>query len=293
MAVGVIDVGSNSVRLLVATLQQRELIRLREERERIGLGDDVERFGAIYPEKLARTTAAARKYASIARQLGVERLEVLVTAPGRQSANANELVRELAEAAGVSVRVLSAEEEGRLAYEGAAGALGQLPVTLAVCDVGGGSTEAVVGVRDRGPVWFRSFDIGAVRLTRRCFDTDPPTLIALDEARDAVAAALTGAVPPLCERSLATGGTPRALRRIAGEMLGTDELDAVLQIVTAAPARAVAERFGIDRRRARLLPAGVLILAAVQRRLVVPIEVSSAGLREGAVLGLLSEAAAA
>lgn len=293
MAVGVIDVGSNSVRLLVATLQQRELIRLREERERIGLGDDVERFGAISPEKLARTTAAAKKYASIARQLGVERLEVLVTAPGRQSANANELVRELAGAAGVSVRVLSAEEEGRLAYEGAADAIGQLPETLAVCDVGGGSTEAVVGVRDRGPVWLRSFDIGAVRLTRRCFDTDPPTRVTLAEARDVVAAALTGAVPPLCERSLATGGTPRALRRIAGEMLGTDELEAVLQIVTAAPARAVAERFGIDRRRARLLPAGVLILAAVQRRLVVPIEVSAAGLREGAVLGLLSEAAAA
>jgi exopolyphosphatase / guanosine-5'-triphosphate,3'-diphosphate pyrophosphatase len=293
VAVGVIDVGSNSVRLLVATLQRRALVRLREERERIGLGDDVERVGAISAEKLARTAAAAKKYASIARELGVERLEVLVTAPGRQSANASELVRELAGAAGVPVRVLSAEEEGRLAYEGAADALGELPETLAVCDVGGGSTEAVVGVRDRGLVWFRSFDVGAVRLTRRCFDADPPTRAALEEARDAVAAALTGAVPPLCERSLATGGTPRALRRIAGEMLGTKELDAVLETVTAAPARAVAERFGIDRRRARLLPAGVLILAAVQRRLVVPIEVSSAGLREGAALGLLAEAAAA
>jgi exopolyphosphatase / guanosine-5'-triphosphate,3'-diphosphate pyrophosphatase len=293
VAVGVIDVGSNSIRLLIAALQRRDLVRLREERSRIGLGEDVERGGAISAAKLVKAATAAATYASLAREYGVARLEVLVTAPGRQSSNSAELVRALAAATGASVRVLSAEEEGRLAYEGALLGLDGWPETLAVCDVGGGSTETVVGLRESGPVWLRSFDVGAVRLTQRCLASDPPTDAALHEARLAVAAALEGAVPPLCERALATGGTPRALRRIVGRILGPDELNAALRVASAAPARAIAAEFGIDRRRARLLPAGIVILAAVQRRLVVPLEVSPFGLREGAALDLLAEPAAA
>jgi exopolyphosphatase/guanosine-5'-triphosphate,3'-diphosphate pyrophosphatase len=293
VAVGVIDVGSNSVRVLVATLQGGTLVALCEERVRLSLGDDVEQFGRISREKLRKTARAARRYARLARERGVERLDVFVTAPGRQSANARELVRELGFATAAPVRVLSAEEEGRLAYEGASAGLSEQPRTLAVCDVGGGSTEAVVGVHDRGPVWARSFDVGAVRLTRRFFADDPPGPAPMIEARTAVESALAGAVPPLCERALVTGGTPRALRKIVGDTLAAAELDAALRAVSAAPARIVAADFGIDRRRARLLPAGILILAAVQRRLVVPLDVSSAGLREGAALGLLAEAAAA
>jgi exopolyphosphatase/pppGpp-phosphohydrolase len=293
VVVGVIDVGSNSVRVLVATVQSGTLVALCEERVRLSLGDDVEQFGRISREKLRKTARTARRYARLARERGVERLDVVVTAPGRQSANARELVRELGFATAGPVRVLSAEEEGGLAYVGASAGLPEQPRTLAVCDVGGGSTEVVVGVHDRGPVWTRSFDVGAVRLTRRFFADDPPEPDAMIEARAAVESALAGAVPPLCERALATGGTPRALRKIVGNSLTAAELDAALRTVSAAPARVVAADFGIDGRRARLLPAGILILAAVQRRLVVPLDVSSAGLREGAAIGLLAEAAAA
>ncbi len=293
MAVGVIDVGSNSVRLLVATLRRGDLVPVREERARLGLGDDIERLGGISAAKLARAGRTARTYAEIARKHGVDRLEVLVTAPGRQSANASALIDELVRATRTTVRVLTAEDEGRLAYEGAAAGLAELPTTLAVCDVGGGSTETVTGVHDRGPVWFRSFDVGAVRLTRRCLAGDPPSEAALDQARAVVDEALAGAVPPICERALATGGTPRALRKIVGDTLGPAELEAALRTVTTVSARVVAADFGVDRRRARLLPAGIVILAAVQRRLVVPVEVSQSGLREGAIFALIAEQAAA
>jgi exopolyphosphatase / guanosine-5'-triphosphate,3'-diphosphate pyrophosphatase len=293
VAVGVIDVGSNSVRLLIAVLDRGMLVPVCEERARLGLGDDVERLGAISAEKLARTASAARKFATIAREHRVDQLQVVVTAPGRQSTNSQLLVDELIRATGAVVRVLSAEEEGRLAYEGAAAGLLVHPRMLAVCDVGGGSTEAVVGVPDRGPVWLRSFDVGAVRLTRRCLATDPPARTALAEARLAIDTVLAGAVPPLCERALATGGTPRALRRIVGETLGANALDDVFEILAERPARAIAAAFGIDRRRARLLPAGTLILRALQSRLVVPLEVSQSGLREGAALALFAEEAAA
>jgi exopolyphosphatase/guanosine-5'-triphosphate,3'-diphosphate pyrophosphatase len=293
VAVGVIDVGSNSVRVLIATLQGGTLVPLSEERVRLSLGDDIERFGRISREKLRKTARAAHKHALLARERGVERLDVVVTAPGRQSMNAQELVCELAVATHASVRVLSAEEEGRLAYEGAAAGLSHTPRALAVCDVGGGSTEVVVGVHDRGPVWARSFDVGAVRLTRRCLADDPPRPAAITEARAGVDSALAGAVPPLCERALVTGGTPRALRRIVGDTLTAAELDAALQAVSSVPARVVADEFGIDRRRARLLPAGIVILSAVQRRLIVPLEVSPTGLREGVALQLLARAEAA
>lgn len=293
MDVGVIDVGSNSVRLLLATVRGGGLLPLAEERVRLGLGEDVERLGAVSPAKLAKAARAVSEYAQLSRANGVERLEVVVTAPGRQSANATELVRALAAAAALPVRILSAEDEGRFAYEGAAAALPRLPKTLAVCDVGGGSTEIVTGVRTGGPVWLRSFDLGAVRLTRRLLGGDPPGEKALERTRVEIDDTLAGAVPPLCERALAAGGTPRALRRVVGETLGHAQLDEALCAVLSAPARTVASRFGIDRRRARLLPAGILILAAIQRRLVVPLEVSPSGLREGVALALLAEAAAA
>jgi exopolyphosphatase / guanosine-5'-triphosphate,3'-diphosphate pyrophosphatase len=293
MDVGVIDVGSNSVRLLLATVRGGGLVPLAEERVRLGLGEDVEQHGGVSRAKLAKAARAVREYARLSRAHGVERLEVIVTAPGRQSANASELVRALAAAAAAHVRVLSAEDEGRFAYEGAAAALPRLPKTLAVCDVGGGSTEIVAGVRSSGPVWLRSFDLGAVRLTRRLLTGDPPGEKALGRARAEIDRTLAGAVPPLCERALAAGGTPRALRRVVGRTLGREQLDEALRAVVSQPARAVASRFGIDRRRARLLPAGILILAAIQERLVVPLEVSPSGLREGVALALLAEAAAA
>ena len=293
MAVGVIDVGSSSVRLLVAVIDRGTVASVCEERARLALGDDVERLGRISAVKLGDVARTARSFALIAREHRVDQLEVLVTAPGRQSANSQQLVDELVQATGALARVISAEEEGRLAYEGAVAGLPVLPRMLAVCDVGGGSTEAVVGMPDRGPVWLRSFDVGAVRLTSRYLATNPPARTALAEAARAVDTALAGAVPPLCERALATGGTPRALRRIVGETLGADELDDALETLLERPARAIAAAFGIDRRRAGLLPAGTLILRALQRRLVVPLEVSQLGLREGAALALFAEEAAA
>jgi exopolyphosphatase/pppGpp-phosphohydrolase len=115
----------------------------------------------------------------------------------------------------------------------------------------------------------------------------------LDAARAEVAAVLERLTPPLPQCALATGGSARALRKLVGSNLGPDELEAALAISLARPAVKVAKAFGIDRERARTLPAGVLILSAVQERLSVPLQVVRAGLREGAVLALLQEAAAA
>ena len=94
-------------------------------------------------------------------------------------------------------RVVSPEEEGRLAYEGAVAAFPDLPATVAVCDVGGGSTEIAVGTPDAGPAWLVSLDIGSLRLAHRFLEADPPGKKALAAAHADVAETLEGITPPL------------------------------------------------------------------------------------------------
>ncbi len=292
MRVGVIDVGSNTVRLLVAARAGSALVPLREQRAFLGLGEEIESYGYISEAKLCETARCVGEQAAAARELGLHQLEVVVTAPGRQSANAGDLVSALRSAAGAAVRVLAPEEEGRLAFAGALAGVDDLPETVAVADVGGGSTEVVVGT-PLGPAWERSLDLGSVRLTHRLELDDPPGKAALAEARNEARRATAGLTPPLPKLALATGGTARALRKIAGRQLGRKQLEATARVLCERTSEDVARRWDIDPRRARTLLAGCLILAELQERLAVPFAVARTGLREGVALELLAELAAA
>lgn len=293
MTVGIVDVGSNTVRLLVAAAGDEGLMPVEEAREHLFLGEDVERDGRLSSPRIAEAARCTAGYADLARGRGAREVQVLVTAPGRQSANAKKLVRKLAAATGAPVRILSADEEGRLAFAGAVAAASDLPGTVAVCDVGGGSAEAVVGTPEGGPAWTRSLDIGAVRLTERFLAGDPPGKRALAAARDEVERHLDGFAPPLPQAALATGGTARSVRKLVGRELEAGEFEAALRILGKRHSSKVAKTFGLHEHRARTLPAGVVILSCLQARLGVPLEVSRAGLREGAALELLSRQAAA
>jgi exopolyphosphatase / guanosine-5'-triphosphate,3'-diphosphate pyrophosphatase len=293
MNVAIIDVGSYTVRLLVGRRHRDGVEALHESRATLGLGAEIERAGSIPVHKLDETARRVRAYSRSARKLGVETLQVIVTAPGRQSANTGELLRALREAAGVEAQVLSSSEEGRLAFVGAVSSAELEAESIAVCDIGGGSTEVVVGTRTEGPAWVRSFDVGALRLTNRLDLRDPPSRKTLAAAEAEVEHMLAGFSPPLPQAALATGGTARALRKLVGPVLGAEDLSAALGILAKRPSARVARTFGIDPGRARTLPAGAAILVAVQKRLGVPIEVARTGLREGAVLALLEQAVAA
>ena len=157
MRVGVIDVGSNTIRLLVTERRGGELEPVEEEKSYVGLGAEILRHGSIGAPKLAEAVAVARAQAAAARAAGSELLEVVVAAPGRQAANADELVHELARATRAPVHSLSADDEAALAY---AGAVAQSDVdagtVVAVVDVGGGSTEIAVGAPPSPPAWLRS-----------------------------------------------------------------------------------------------------------------------------------------
>ncbi len=284
--VGVIDVGSNTVRLLVAEHGRTVLT----DREMLRLGADIERHGSVPADKLDLVADVVAGYAAEAREAGVAALEVLIASPGRQAANGADLLGRLEEAAGFPARVLSAVEEGHLAFVGAL-ANANVPArrTVAVVDVGGGSAQVVVGSRQAGPQWARSIDLGSQRLTSRLLAGDPPGAAAVGAARAEVERYLDGFDPPTPRVALAVGGSARAVKRLVGPRLGPDELREALKIVAKAPAAELVERYDVSVPRAPTLAAGAVILAELQGRLQVPLKVVRGGLREGAIAALAAE----
>jgi exopolyphosphatase/guanosine-5'-triphosphate,3'-diphosphate pyrophosphatase len=293
MRVGVVDVGANTARLLVADVVDGRPVPVRETRAPIGLGDEIERRGAISASKLDKVAAAVGEAVDTAQTAGAERVTVLVTSPGRQSANGDELARVIARHSGVRVRLLTAAEEAWLAY---AGALATRPAdepSVAVCDVGGGSAQIAVGQSQASPRWIRSIDVGSLRLTRRFVESDPPRRRELADARAAVDELLDSIEPPPVASARATGGTARALQKLVGSTLGAPELDEALTVVSQRKVKDIERRYGVPRWRARLLPAGLTILSALHDTLGVELEVARGGLREGAALELAEHLRAA
>lgn len=283
MPVGVVDVGSNTVRVVVSD-GGRTLL---SEREMLRLGADIELHGAIPEDKLERTAHVVAGFTADARSAGATTVEILIASPGRQAANGARLVDVLQGASGCPARVLSSAEEGQLAFLGALSCV-SVPRSrlVAVVDVGGGSAQVVVGTRKDGPSWTASIDIGSQRLTSRILGGDPPGAAAVRSGRAEAERYLEDVEPPAVRTALAVGGSARALKRMAGSRLGAGELRDVLARLAETPTAAVAAQYGIGPERARTLAAGACILAAVQERLGTPLRVQRGGLREGALLTL-------
>ena len=293
MRSAIIDVGSNTVRLLVAERTADGLQPLREDKAQVSLGAEVARSGRISDEKLHETGRYAREFAAVARSLGCERIETLVTAPGRQSDNAGALLHVLGVAVGQAARVVSAEEEGRLAYVGARAAT-PLPGDVAVVDIGGGSTELMGGVDPARPDWLLSLDIGSQVLTARHFDDELPRRCAIAACREEIAAAFASVTTPSVAAALATGGSARALRRVVGSrLLGPDDLECAVRRLSKRTPREASRAFGLDDGRGRVVLAGALLAIETQRVLGVPLEVARGGIREGAALEIGASVSAA
>ena len=285
MRVAVIDIGSNTARLLVADVDET-VEPVRAERAYLGLAADILRHGAVSPGKLEDAATVAGRYARLAARLDADAVAAVVTAPGRQGRASTELVAALGKAVGSPVRVLTAEEEGRFAFVGATARLEPDGGIVAVCDVGGGSTELVVGTVLLGPAWVRSADIGSLRLTRVCLNADRAGTKAVDRARQIVERELQEFAAPRADVALAVGGSARAAAKIAGRRLGREELEDVITMASRTPPAKLARAFGFDAARAETLLAGAIILSAVAERLDAPLRLGQGGLREGIALTL-------
>jgi exopolyphosphatase/guanosine-5'-triphosphate,3'-diphosphate pyrophosphatase len=289
MRVAVIDVGSNTARLLVAEVADG-IEPVREEKAFLGLAADIVAHGEIRRRKLRLAANVVRRYAAIAERLEVAAIEAVVTAPGRQGRSGAALVRELERASSAPVRVLSPVEEGRLAFAGALARARELPGVVAVCDVGGGSTELAVGTGGLGATWVRSADVGSLRLTRSFLRGDPPGAGEIAAVREAAREALAGFAPPPADVAIAVGGSARAAAKLVGRTLGADDLEVVVELAARRSSAKLARIFDLEVARAQTLLAGAVVLAEASRRLDLPFRLGRGGLREGAALSLAARA---
>jgi exopolyphosphatase / guanosine-5'-triphosphate,3'-diphosphate pyrophosphatase len=285
--VAVIDVGSNSVRLLVAAVKRRGQIReIARDRVYLRLGDDAYNLSRIGDRKLDELADVAERYARLARASGAARLETIVTAPGRQASNADLLLELLEDATRSPVVLLTAEDEGRLAWDGAVSFLADPPGSVAVVDLGGGSCEIAIGSPAEGPTWVCSRDAGALRVTRAFLPATRPTQRNLDDARDAIHDLLDGVEPTHPDLAFAVGGTARALGKIIGPRFGARKLDALAERLVRERAAVVTTGLDITPDRIETLLGGTLVLSEIAQRLDAKLEIGRGGLREGAALAL-------
>jgi exopolyphosphatase / guanosine-5'-triphosphate,3'-diphosphate pyrophosphatase len=286
-----IDIGSNTTRLLVADCVDGELVEVHQERAFTRIGKGLAASGAIGADKIDEVVDVVLGQLSAARAHGATEIRGVATAAIRTASNGIALVEAIAAGTGLNVEIVSGEDEARLAFRGAAAMLE--PETAARCrrlgviDVGGGSSEVVVGAAPDRVAWWASVPIGSGALTDHCLHADPPSPAELQSARHEVAVALAGLAPPCPEFAVAVGGSATSLGRVAGPMLDAPSLQRALTELTAAPAATVAARFFIDPERARLLPAGLVILEGVSRLLEATIAVGRGGIREGVLLEAL------
>lgn len=280
-----IDIGSNTTRLLVADCDGKQLLPLREDRAYTRLGQGLEHDGGLSEAKLREVSEVVGRQLALARELEAGEVLGVATAAIRRAANGEALVALIEDEHGLLVRVLSGEAEARLAFLGAACTLGHHPAgTLGVVDVGGASSEIVVGRPPDAMSWFRSLRLGSGELTDRCLRSDPPRRAELEHARHEVDVALGGVQPPRPVEAVAVGGSASSLRRVAGPLLDVEAFSRALRLLGSERAVDLARRFGLDPVRVRLLPAGLLILQAVSECFGAALLIGRGGLREGVLL---------
>ena len=164
--------------------------------------------------------------------------------------------------------------------------------TVAVLDVGGGSTEIAVGSPDGAVAWSATFRIGSGYLADSYLKSDPPAVEELEGMRGHVEGTFEGLEPPPADEAVAVGGTATSMRRLVGAELSTRRSSAGSGC-SQTPIADVAARFELDPERVRLLPAGILVLEALSDRLGLPLRIERGGLREGVLLELMEEREAA
>jgi exopolyphosphatase/guanosine-5'-triphosphate,3'-diphosphate pyrophosphatase len=285
VTLGCIDIGSNTTRLLVAEAAGGSLRERAAERAFTRIGASMGQGGAIPPEKVTETAEVVRGQARRAREAGATEIVAVATAAIREAPNRDELVAAIEEGLGLPLRVLTGEEEARLSFVGATRTLPvQAAGTIAVVDVGGGSTEIAVGDCAGAMEWCHSLPVGSGLLADAHLRSDPPSSAELDGLRAAVAEAFDGLRPPAADSAVAVGGTATSLRRLAGTELGQDAFERSITVLSSTPIADIAARFDLDPERVRLLPAGILLLRAVSGCLELPLRMAHGCLREGVIL---------
>jgi exopolyphosphatase/guanosine-5'-triphosphate,3'-diphosphate pyrophosphatase len=275
--VAVIDIGTNSTRLLVADVAGGSVQQVERRSTVTRLGRGVDLSGHLSAEAIEDVCAAIGEYVGVIEELGAETVDAIATSAVRDADNGSAFVAELRERFALSARVLAGEEEARSTYLGATSEASPSEPTLVV-DIGGGSTELVVG--EGSEVSFHdSLQAGVVRHSERCISSDPPTAGELEalaaDVRGLIEASVGAGVA--AAQGIAVAGTPTSLAavelglepydpsRVHGHVLALPSIQRMLSQLASVPLAERVEIPGLHPDRAPTIVAGVVILVEVMR----------------------------
>jgi exopolyphosphatase/guanosine-5'-triphosphate,3'-diphosphate pyrophosphatase len=308
----VIDVGTNSIKLLIADVQGRNLTPLIEQSNQTRLGSGFYESQRLQPGPIKATADAVASFAQKARELGALSIRVIGTSAAREALNAAELLTAIRAASGIDLEIISGDEEADLAFRGVTTDSRLSSAPLLLLDVGGGSTEFILGQGNQKH-FQRSFPIGTVRLLEKLPHSDPPTPQELEncrawlrhylnhEVRSALEPAMRMETKLHASRSplrlVGTGGTTTLLARMEAEMTDYDRdrieqavlcLECVTRRVNQLWSLPLEERkkiIGLPANRADVILLGTVIYEAVMLEFGLPeLRVSTRGLRFAALL---------
>ncbi|HET9978915.1 MAG TPA: hypothetical protein VFQ32_00615, partial [Ktedonobacterales bacterium] len=220
-----VDVGSNTIHLVVArpTEDGRDLVTLADELDMPRLGADISAHGALSPERMARAIAVLKQQQERADSLGAYEFLLIGTEGVRAAANADEFLTRVQRELGVSLQLISGEQEAALTYWGATSGLHDADERRAVLDLGGGSMEVVIGEGSR-ILWRVSLPLGSGAMHDHYAPSDPPQPAELDRVRQETTTQLDGRHPPLpVARAIACGGTATNLAALAASALNISQ----------------------------------------------------------------------
>jgi exopolyphosphatase/guanosine-5'-triphosphate,3'-diphosphate pyrophosphatase len=294
-----IDIGTNSVKLLVGRVAGRRVTPVLHRTIITRLGEGLQKTGAISDEAAARTIAALAELKALAEDRGAERLQAVGTLALRAATNGQDIIDRIKEELGLPIRILTGEEEAKISFQGAVGA-SQAEQVLGI-EIGGGSTQIMVGTQARlHASW--SLNMGAVMLTEEFLKSDPPgaeEMVAMSAAisrhlqnviarvgRNGELVGIGGTVSAILSQLRRNdGGDPREFHQTSVSFETVSALSIHLSLKTLTER----ERLGIEKGRADIIVAGAWILAAAMSHLEAPsLRASAHGLRHGVLIDMAS-----
>ena len=284
----VIDVGSNTIHLLVGEVEDGAVMPITGEKISARLGSGVDKTGRIEDARIPIAAEAITLFARLAALHGASEPAVLATSAVRDAENGPELIEEVRERAGLKIRLISGEEEALLGFRGAVSALGpdfSWEHPALVVDLGGGSAQLILGDAVSGPQRQVSLPLGSNRTTERFLQHDPPKTSELRALREAVSRMLPDWEVAEGTVVVAIGGSARTILKLTSESMTVERLTKLAAEISRSPSVVIAREEGLAPERVRVMPAAITTLSAVLEHFGGErLTVARGGIREGAIL---------
>lgn len=273
MKIGIVDIGTNSVRLFIPN--EEELISSKKYMEITRIGEGVNESKILSELAMNRTIDGIKKLIEVCKKNNIDKIYAMATSAVRDAMNRDVFLSKVYEETGVRIEVLSGEDEARMGYVGAiTGLNNMMENNYLIIDIGGGSTELIEVVNGE-LVKMKSFDIGAVRLTEKFKLSDPPKQIEIDAVKDYIDVVIGEYLLDVKATAIGIGGTITTIssvknqlvkyerEKVHGSVIGKEDIDEIFNGLVNMTNDERKNVIGLDMLRADIINAGILILQRI------------------------------